>query len=425
MDRRSFIGSSIAGTAAAAVLQRAAWAAGVDQLNVGVIGCGGRGTGALFNAAEASPEVRITALADLFPDRLARCRAYLKELGDRVTISDDDCYTGWNAYRELLSRPDIDLVILATPPHFRPTMAAEAVRQNTHVFMEKPVAVDPTGVRLVMAAGDIADQKGLSIVAGAQRRHETCYLEAMKRIRDGEIGDPIAARCYWNQGGLWNHARRDEWSDMEWQLRNWLYFTWLSGDHITEQHVHNLDAINWALGHHPVKCTGMGGRQSRTAPEYGHCFDHFAIDYEYPGGIHMMSMCRQADGAAGRVEEVVQGTRGRAVLSSGRARFEGGPTWTFSADNPNPYVQEHRALHASIRGESPRLNEARRIAESTLTAIMGRISAYSGKEITWDAALHSELDLTPPAYALAELDVPSVAIPGHTGPNDTLWTPEI
>ncbi|MCP4759230.1 MAG: Gfo/Idh/MocA family oxidoreductase [Planctomycetes bacterium] len=406
------------------MFHRAVWAAGADRLNVGLIGCGGRGTGALFNAVDASPEVQVAALADLFPDRLTRCRGYLNEIGDRVNVSDEDCYIGWDAYRELLARPDIDLVILATPPHFRPMMAAEAVRQNKHVFMEKPVAVDPTGVRLVMAAGDIADQKKLSIVAGTQRRHEACYLEAMNRIRDGEIGEIVAARCYWNQGGLWNHARRDEWSDMEWQLRNWLYFTWLSGDHITEQHVHNLDAINWALGAHPVKCTGMGGRQSRTAPEYGHCFDHFAVDYEYPGDIHTISMCRQTDGAAGRVGEVVQGTRGRAALNSGQARFESGATWEFAAENPNPYVQEHRDLHASIRGESPRLNEARRIAESTLTAIMGRMSAYSGKVISWDEALHSDLDLAPPAYAFGDLDVPAVPIPGSTAPHDTLWTPE-
>ncbi|MDP7070093.1 MAG: Gfo/Idh/MocA family oxidoreductase [Phycisphaerales bacterium] len=406
------------------MLQRAAWAAGVDRLTVGLVGCGGRGTGALFNAIEASAEAQVGALADLFPDRLSNCRTHLEQLGERVIATDADCYTGWDAYRRLLSRPDIDIVVLATPPHFRPMMVAEAVRQNKHVFMEKPVAVDPAGVRLVMAAADVADKKQLSIVAGTQRRHETCYLDAVQRIRDGAIGEPVAARCYWNQGGLWNHGREDHWSDMEWQLRNWLYFTWLSGDHITEQHVHNLDAVNWILGGHPVRCMGMGGRQSRTSKAYGHCFDHFAVDYEYPGGIHATSMCRQTDGASGRVEEVVQGTLGRAVLSSGRARFEGGPSWTFSTENVNPYVQEHRNLHASIRGEVPRLNEARRIAESTLTAIMGRMSAYSGKAISWDEAMNSSLDLTPPAYVFGDLEVPAVPIPGHHSPHDSLWMTE-
>jgi len=275
-----------------------------------------------------------------------------------------------------------------------------------------------------MAAGDAADSKGLSIVSGTQRRHEACYLDAMRRIREGEIGDPVAAYCYWNQGGLWNRGRDEAWSDMEWQLRNWLYFTWLSGDHIVEQHVHNLDAVNWALGGHPIRCTGLGGRQSRVQPAYGHGYDHFAIDYEYPGGIHATSMCRQIDGSSGRVEEIIQGTRGRAVMSSGRARFEGGPTWTFSGENPNPYVQEHKDLQASIRGEIPRINEARRIAESTLTAIMGRMSTYSGRTLSWDDVLHSDLDLSPPSYAFGPLATPQVAIPGRSEPGETLWPKE-
>jgi predicted dehydrogenase len=355
---------------------------------------------------------------------LAGCRGHLEQLGDRVALTDDDCYVGWDAYKKLMARPDIDIVILATPPHFRPMMFAEAIANDKHVFMEKPVAVDPAGVRIVMAAGDVADQRGLSVVAGTQRRHEACYLDMMRRIRDGEIGEPVAARCYWNQGGLWNRGRNDDWSDMEWQLRNWLYFTWLSGDHITEQHVHNLDAVNWALGSHPISCMGMGGRQSRTQPEYGHCFDHFSIDYEYPGGVHALSMARQADGSASRVEEVIQGTKGRSVSTSGRTRFEGGRNWSFTAENPNPYVQEHRDLHASIRGEQARLNEARRIAESTLTAIMGRMSAYSGRELTWDEVLNSNMDLSPPSYSFTTLGVPAIPVPGRTDPHDSLWTKE-
>ncbi len=421
LDRRAFLGTSIAAGAAVAALQRAAWAGGNQTIRVGLIGCGGRGTGALFNAAAASAEVEITALADVFPDRLNGCRSHLAQLGDRGTVSDESCHVGWDAYRAVCRRPDVDLVILATPPHFRPAMLIEAIAAGKHVFMEKPVAVCPTGVRMVMAAGDEADRRGLSIVAGTQRRHEACYLDAMRRIRDGDIGDVVAARCYWNQGGLWNRGREDAWSDMEWQLRNWLYFTWLSGDHIVEQHVHNLDAVNWAMGTHPISCTGMGGRQSRTQPEYGHCFDHFAVDYEYPGGVHAMGMCRQADGSSGKVGEVIQGTTGRAITSSGTARFEGGPTWTFAGENPNPYVVEHQDLHASIRGEGPYLNEARRIAESTLTAIMGRMSAYSGREVTWDDALRSPLDLTPPDYAFTSMQVPAVPVPGRTDPHDPLW----
>lgn len=424
MNRRTFIGTSLAGVSTASLVGRASFAAGEDRMRVGLIGCGGRGTGAAFNAATASPEIEVAALADLFPDRLASSRRHLAKIEDRLTVTDDDCYVGWDAYQRLLGRSDIDLVILATPPHFRPIHFEEAVMQGKHVFMEKPVAVDPAGVRQVIAAAKAADAKELSVVAGTQRRHEACYLEAMRRICEGEIGDPIAARCYWNQGGLWNNARKPDWSDMEWQLRNWLYFTWLSGDHITEQHVHNIDAVNWALGSHPIKCMGMGGRQSRTEPEYGHAYDHFAIDYEYPGGVHAMSMARQTDGGAGRVGEVIQGTNGRCLISSGQARLEGGSNWTFEGENPNPYVVEHRDLHASIRGETPRLNEGIRIAESTLTAIMGRMSAYSGKELTWDEALTSPLDMRPPAYAFMSLPVPTVPIPGRTSPHDTLWNIE-
>jgi len=421
MDRRNFIGTSIAGVGAASLLGRASFAGGADRMRVGLVGCGGRGTGAAFNAASASPEIEIAAMADLFPDRLASSREHLEKLGDRVSVTDEDCTVGWDAYQRLMARPDIDLVILATPPHFRPMHFEEAIAQGKHVFMEKPVAVDPAGVRQVIAAAKEADTRKLSVVSGTQRRHEACYLDAMARIRDGEIGEPVAARCYWNQGGLWNHARQSDWTDMEWQLRNWLYFTWLSGDHITEQHVHNIDATNWALGNHPIRCMGMGGRQSRTQPRFGHGYDHFAIDYEYPGGVHALSMARQIDGSANRVEEVIQGTKGRSVTSSGRARFEGDRTWAFEGDNPNPYVVEHQDLHASIRGDGQRLNEGKRIAESTMTAIMGRMSAYSGKELTWDEALNSPLDMRPPAYAFMALPVPIVSTPGRTSPHDTLW----
>ena len=422
-DRRTMVKATAATAGLAVVpslLGQAAHAAGSETLNIGLVGCGGRGTGAAFNAMEASPEARIVALADVFPDRLQGSRNNLQRQ-EQCTVTDDDCHVGFDAYRKLMARDDIDVVILATPPHFRPIHFAEAIRKGKHVFMEKPVAVDPAGVRLVLAASDEADSKNLSVAAGTQRRHEKCYLDAMERIRNGEIGEPVAARCYWNMGGLWKRDRQDNWSDMEWQMRNWLYFTWLSGDHIVEQHVHNIDATNWALGGHPVKCTGMGGRQARIDPSYGHIYDHFAIDYEYPGGIHALSMCRQGDGCSSRVEEVIQGTKGRAITSSGRARFEGGTDWSFSGDNPNPYVMEHRNLHASIRGDSDRLNEGHRIGESTLTAIMGRMAAYSGKDITWEEALNADLDMTPPQYAMVDIAIPEIPRPGRTAPDAELW----
>jgi predicted dehydrogenase len=265
-------------------------------------------------------------------------------------------------------------------------------------------------VRSVLASSEQAAQKGLGIVAGTQRRHEASYIETIKRIHDGAIGDVTAAQCYWNQGGLWNHARQPSWSDMEWQVRNWLYFPWLSGDHIVEQHVHNLDVINWVMKTHPAKALGMGGRQARTGPEYGNIYDHFTIEYEYPNGVRVLSMCRQQDGTATRIGEHVVGTKGtsnpaNSIRGASRYRFEGQQT--------NPYVQEHADLIASIRAGKP-LNEGKQIAESTLTAIMGRMSTYTGHEVTWEQALNSKLDLMPATLAFGPLPVPPVPVPGKT-----------
>jgi len=386
------------------------------RLKIGVIGCGGRGTGAAVNALEGSPDVEITALADVFEDRLRGSRGHLEsvnsEFGGRVNIDDSNCFVGFDAYKQLVAT-DVDVVILATPPHFRPIHLAEAVAHGKNVFMEKPVAVDPAGIRSVIESADVAKRKKLAIVAGTQRRHETSYLETMQKIADGAIGHIVSASCYWNQGGLWMNQRQPEWSDMEWQLRNWLYFTWLSGDHIVEQHVHNLDVVNWAMDGPPVKAMGMGGRQVRTDPAYGHVFDHFAIEYQYSNGAVVTSMCRQIDGCASRVEEIIQGSEGKASLSPGRGVIEGSHAWQFGGPNNNPYVQEHTDLYASIQSGAP-LNEAKRVAESTLTAIMGRMSAYTGKEVSWKQAMHSKLDLAPEAYAMGEMPMPEVAKPGRT-----------
>ena len=415
LTRREFVGAA----AAIAVAGSApVWASpqNAQRLKVGVIGCGGRGTGAAINALEASPDTEITALADVFEDRLRGCRGHLESMGkgygDRINIDDSRCFIGFDSYKQLVAS-GVDMVILATPPHFRPMHLAEAVAHGKHVFMEKPVAVDPAGIRSVLASAETARRKNLAIVAGTQRRHETSYLEAMKRIHDGALGRIVAATCYWNQGGLWMNPRESQWSDMEWQLRNWLYFTWLSGDHIVEQHVHNLDVINWALGSPPVKAMGMGGRQVRTDPAYGHVFDHFAVEYEYPGGEIVTSMCRQIDGCASRVEEVIHGCDGIAKLSPARGVIEGAHAWHFAGENNNPYVQEHIDLIRSIQSGQP-LNEAKQVAESTLTAIMGRMSAYTGKEISWDQALNSQLDLSPSAYAMTEMPAGEVAVPGRT-----------
>jgi predicted dehydrogenase len=390
---------------------------GATRLRVGVIGCGGRGSGAASDILHASPDTEIFAVADVFPDRAASCVRNLKEIGEemapRVTVTPERTFTGFDAFKALLAT-DCDVVILATPPGFRPAHFAAAIDAGKHVFMEKPVAVDATGIRTVLAAAAKAKEKKLSVVTGTQRRHEECYLRAMERIQNGDIGDVVTSTVYWNQGSLWMNKREQAWSDMEWQLRNWLYFTWLSGDHIVEQHVHNLDVAHWAMGAPPARCAGMGGRQVRTGPEYGHVFDHFAVEYEMPDGRSFTSYCRQIDGCANRVEEVIQGSKGRAVLSSGRAQIEGPKAWKWEGKQENPYVTEHKDFVASITGSGAYLNEAERVAFSTLMAIMGRMSAYTGKAVSWQQAMESKLDLMPGALEMGSIATPEVAVPGKT-----------
>lgn len=418
INRRAFVKASAAATIAS-LASSPLWArsgvhAGVrDSVRVGVIGCGGRGTGAAADALAAGENVQVHALADVFEHRLRGCRGELEKRGTRGMVRDDMCFTGFDAYKQLL-QADVDMVILATPPHFRPMHFEAAVNAGKHVFMEKPCAVDGPGVRRVLASAAVADEKGLSVVAGTQRRHEASYLALIEQIRSGAIGEVVSARCWWNQGGLWVVEKTPQMSGMEWQVRNWLYFTWLSGDHIVEQHVHNLDVCNWVIGDHPVKCMGMGGRQVRTEAKYGNIFDHFAVEYEYPSGVVVASQCRQIDGCAGRVAEAFHGTKGRTLSSPGQAQVHGATSWRFPGRQRSPYEQEHVDLVASITGQSARLNEARNVAHSTLTAIMGRMSAYTGKEVTWEQALDSQEDLSPPSYEWVDIPVPPVAVPGQT-----------
>lgn len=386
-----------------------AHAAGSDVIKVGLIGCGGRGTGAAGDSLKADPAIKIVALGDMFPDRLAACRDNLKKQDSaRADVAEDHCFLGFDAYKKVLAT-DIDLAILATPPGFRPIHIRAAVEAGKHIFAEKPVASDPAGIRSVLESADLIDKKNTAFVCGTQRRHQAPYIECMKRIHDGAIGDVVSAQVYWNQGALWYHDRQPEWSDMECQIRNWLYFTWLSGDHICEQHVHNLDVMNWAFGSHPESAYGMGGRQVRTDPKYGNIFDHFAIEYVYPGDKRGASQCRQIDGTDSRVAEYIVGTKGRAVLNE--SRIEGPNEYEFEGKSRNPYEQEHVDLIASIRDGKP-LNEAKRIAESTLTAIMGRMSAYTGKAVTWEQALNSKLSLMPEKFELTSVPIPPVPVPG-------------
>ena len=433
-SRRDFLKTSTAAAMGVTMAGRinalpGAYAAGSDSIRIGLIGCGGRGTGAAVNALSAAPGVKLIAMADAFKDRLEDSRknlttqlskpvekgADVARLADKLDLSDDRCFVGLDAYQKLLSLPDVNYVILATPPAFRPAHLEAAVAAGKNIFTEKPVAVDGPGIRSVLATYEKAMARRLAIAAGTQRRHQTGYLETMKLIHDGRIGDIVAARCYWNQGSLWKKDRQPAWSDLEWQMRNWLYFTWLSGDHIVEQHVHNIDVINWAMNAHPASAVGMGGRQVRTDPSYGHIFDHFTIDYEYENGTHLMSMCRQQDGTEKNVSEALTGTRGNSITqASQRYLIKSDKPWQFPRESDNePYLQEHVDLIASIRANKP-LNELKNVAESTLTAIMGRMSAYTGKKVSWDQAMNSTESIVPARLEWGPLPLPAVAVPGST-----------
>jgi len=435
MDRRTFMRTTAALGAAAAlppVLQQGSLAATApeaarsraarvgSELRIGVIGCGGRGTGAAANALEASPETRIVALGDLFADRIDSCLAQLGKLGGRADVAPANRFIGLQAFEGVLGT-SCDVVILATPPGFRPQHFAAAVDAGKHVFLEKPVAVDGTGIRTVLAAAARADERQLSVVAGTQRRHETSYREAMERIRGGAIGDIVAARVFWNMGSLWHKQPDPTRTDTENQVRNWLYHAWLSGDHIVEQHVHNIDVANWALAATPVRCLAVGGRQVRTDPvNFGHIFDHFAVDFEYPPASDgaprfVLSMARQQDGTAGRVEEVLRGTRGMARLAPGFAQITGQSPWEFTGQDNNPYVEEHVDLQRAIRSGTP-VNEARDVAYSTLTAIMGRTAAYTGAEVSWDEALNDPTELFPRDLQMGVLPQATVPMPGRPWP---------
>ena len=430
-SRRAFLKTSATAAATLGILQAKdtpVFAAGSDRIRVGVVGCGNRGTGAAMNCVLSSPGVEIVALGDLFQDRVDKALETLKRTsgerewscsvpwtrGDAVKATKETCFVGFDAYQKVIAS-GVDLVILATPPAFRPLHLKAVVAAGKHAFIEKPVAVDPVGIRSIIASAEEAKAKGLAIVAGTQRRHQPRYIETIKRVHEGAIGTLTGGECYWvgccvrRWGFAW--PRQPEWSDLEWQLRNWYFFTWLSGDHVVEQHVHNIDVLNWAMGAHPTNALGMGGRQWRTQPEYGNIWDHFAVRYHYPNGATVLSMCRQNDNCYETITEVITGTNGKAVPG----RITGANPWKFDGEEGSPYEQEHADLIRSIRDGRP-LNEGRQVAESTLTAIMGRISAYTGQIVQWDWAMNqSALDLWPKEeLKFGPFPVPPVAVPGET-----------
>lgn len=420
-SRRQFLQTSTAAALGTAVLggldvARSAHAAGDDLIRVGLIGCGGRGTGAASQALKTSGPVKLVAMGDAFRDRVeSSLTNLLKEdgLAERIDVPQERQFAGFDAFQQVIDS-GVDLVILATPPGFRPQHLAAAVDAGKHVFMEKPVAVDAPGVRAVIEAGRRAREKNLAVGVGLQRHHQNTYLETIKRLQDGAIGDIIATRVYWNSAGVWVHPKQPDQTEMQYQMRNWYYFNWLCGDHIVEQHIHNLDVSNWLRGAYPVACQGMGGRQVRTGSEYGEIFDHHAVEFEYADGTRMFSYCRHIPGCWDSVTEHAHGTRGEADLSAALIRTAGSEPWRYRGPRNNPYQTEHDDLFASIRSGSP-LNESEFGAYSTMTSIMGRMATYSGQRVRWDDALNSQISLVPTELSWETTPpLPVIAVPGQS-----------
>jgi predicted dehydrogenase len=421
--RRTFLTTSaatVAGAATLAGLTPSVHAGGSDVLRIGLIGCGDRGTGAATQALSADPNLKLVAMGDVFKDRIQEKLALLREnekIAKKIDVKAENCFDGFDAYKRVLAS-GVDVVLLTTPPHFRPIHLQAAVEAKKHVFCEKPMAVDVPGVRKVIAASRAAKKQNTAIVAGFCYRYERAKQETMKRIHDGQIGDIVALHTTYNAGLLWSRKRKEGWSDMEWQLRNWLYFTWLSGDHIVEQHCHSLDKMKWALKDQtPIRAVGMGGRQTRTDPVYGNIFDHHAVVFEFAKGVKLFSFCRQQGGDVAKdVNDYVMGTAGTCSVM--KHKITGKKPWTHrpsSGGKPDDmYQNEHDDLFASIRAGRP-INDGEWMTTSTLLAIMGRLATYTGQVITWEKLLKSKEDLSPPKYDLkAKLKVAPVAMPGVT-----------
>ena len=387
-------------------------------LRAGLVGCGNRGTGAAMNFISAGPDLHIVALADVFQDKVDGCRERFSKL--KLEIPVENCFSGFDAYQKLMALADIDVVILATPPQFRPDHFKEAVMKNKHVFMEKPVAVDSVGIRSVIASAKKAEAIGLNVVTGTQRRHQEDYIETYKQVMNGAIGKPVAARAFWNQNHVWLRTREEGWDDMTYMIRNWNNFCWLCGDHILDTHVHNIDVINWFLGRHPESAVGYGGRARRLT---GDQYDFFSIDFDYGDGVFSHSMCRQIDNCANATGEFVMGTEGYTNCINTIWNMDGSVKWKFeypkdTSGNESTtlripsYVQEHMHLvHAIRTGEY--VNHAEITANSTLTAIMARTAAYTGRKVSWEEIFKSDMDLGPQEMVFGPVEMQfEVPVPG-------------
>lgn len=375
-----------------------------DVIKIALVGCGGRGTGAAVQALSTKQNVQIVAMADAFSDRLdssySNISDALKENGTdkRLQVKEENKFVGFDAYQKAI--PLADVVILATPPGFRPIHFEEAIRLNKHVFLEKPVATDPAGIQKVLQVAEDAKKKKLNVVVGLQRRYQTSYIELMKRIKDGAIGDIVSAQAYWDNDGVWVRPRKPGMTEMEYQMRNWYYFVWLCGDHITEQHIHNLDVINWAMDSYPVSAQGMGGREVRKGKDYGEIFDHHYVEFHYGDGTLLNSQCRHIKGTMSKVDEYIAGTKGKIYFDAARITdLKGKLIYQFDKKNENqPYQAEHDELFGAVAKGEYKFWDAERGAKSTMTSILGRMATYSGQVIDWDKAINSGINIHPAEY---------------------------
>jgi len=398
------VGASLLPDARAEVAARAG-ARGDDPLHVALVGCGGRGTGAAQQALNTG-NVRLVAMADAFSDRLeASLSEIQKHHPESVDVPAERRFVGFEAAKQAIDE-DVDVVILTTPPGFRPLHFEYAVEKGRHVFMEKPVAVDAPGVRRVLTAARRSREKNLKVGVGLQRHHDPKYQETIARIQDGAIGELVLLRCYWNSSGVWVRPRTEGMSEMEYQMRNWYYFNWLCGDHIVEQHIHNLDVANWIMKGYPVQAAGMGGRQIRTDLDHGEIYDHHMVEFTYADGTKLLSQCRHQPSCWSSVSEHAHGSSGYAEVNGGRIQGTGGWKWRYDGERPDPYQVEHDVLFAAIRADEPH-NEAENGALSTMTSIFGRMATYSGQKLDWQSALDSEISLAPASYAF-DADPPTL-----------------
>ena len=369
------------------------------KLKIALIGCGGRGAGAAVQALTADDNVELVAMADVFRDRIeSSLKGIVEHFGEskKIKIKEKNIFIGFDSYKKAIDLCDV--VILTTPPGFRPLHFEYAIRNDKHVFMEKPVATDATGVRKVLEYARVAKEKKLNVVVGLQRHYQNKYIDIYNRIKSGDIGKIVSGQVYWNDGGVWFNKRKKDQTELEYQMRNWYYFTWICGDHILEQHIHNIDVANWFIGEYPKYAQGMGGREVRKGKDHGQIFDHHFVEFHYPDGAIISSQCRHQKGTESRVDEVFQGTKASTILGKGEIiNHDGSLNYKYPnswSDDPNPYQVEHDKLFQSIR-EGGVISDTENGAKSTMSAILGRMATYTGKKITWDQAINSKEILVP------------------------------